>query len=102
MSIKQRLRNWLGIDGDLSRTMLMMTRMDRRLTTRLDVVGMTAELIAPNSKARADWVEKRLAKVEERLGRLERALDSEPPRRETAPERIAIAVEEYRKATRTA
>ncbi len=54
MNIRDKLRQWLGIDGDQSRILLMMTKMDRRLTTRMDCLGYTTEMFDPNLKVRIE------------------------------------------------
>jgi hypothetical protein len=71
MKLRDRLRRWLGIDDDISRTMLMMTRMDRHLTTRIDCMGLTAELIDPAIKVNLQALTKRVAALDERCALLE-------------------------------
>jgi hypothetical protein len=86
--LTMKLRAWLGIDDDLSRTMLMMVRMDRRLSTRLDCMGLTAELIDPAIKVRLDDLAKRVT-----------ALEPKPVATEAAEEdSLAIAYEHYRRS----
>ena len=90
MKLRDRLRCWLGIDDDISRTMLMMTRMDSRLTTRVDCMGLTAELIDPTLKVRLDELTKRVAALEQ---------PSAASEQEVPQPRVngAIAVERYRR-----
>jgi hypothetical protein len=85
--LKTKLRRWLGIDDDLSRTMLLMVRMDRRLTSRIDCMGLTAELIDPAIKVKLDDLAKRVS-----------ALEPKPAVAEAAEEdNLAIPFEHYRR-----
>jgi hypothetical protein len=86
MKLRDRVRRWLGIDDDLSRTMLMMVRMDRRLTTRIDCMGLTAELIDPAIKVKLEDLAKRVA-----------ALEPKPVADQPAEDSLAINFGHYRR-----
>jgi hypothetical protein len=85
--LRAKLRVWLGIDDDLSRTMLMMVRMDRRLSTRIDCMGLTAELIDPAIKVRLDDLAKRVV-----------ALEPKPVVEQPVEDSLAIPFEHYRRS----
>jgi hypothetical protein len=87
MKLRDRIRRWLGIDDDLSRTMLMMVRMDRRLTTRVDCMGLTAELIDPAIKVKLDDLAQRVA-----------ALEPKPIAEQHDEDSLAIPFEHYRRS----
>jgi hypothetical protein len=88
MTIRDRIRRWLGVDSDLSHTMLMLVRMDRRLSTRIDCMGLTAELIDPAIKVKLDDLIKRVAALEPKPVKEERPADDS----------LAIPFEHYRRS----
>jgi hypothetical protein len=88
MKLRDRVRRWLGVDSDLSHTMLMLVRMDRRLSTRIDCMGLTAELIDPAIKVKLDDLTKRVAALEPKPVAEERPADDS----------LAIPFEHYRRS----
>jgi hypothetical protein len=66
--------------------MLMMVRMDRRMSTRIDCLGLTAELIDPAIKVKLDDLAKRVAALEPKQSDV-RTLDQDS---------LVIAYEHYR------